>query len=75
MKPMKGSRKIIVDDKTYYWLLRPGTVVIWDEEKKKHIFDLSTFTGWSWNDIERGYWKRYFSVKPKYVAEQIRKLL
>jgi len=73
MRPMKGARKIVVDDKTYWWLIGGAYIIIWDEEKKKYFFNLSEFTGWSWNEIERGHWKGYFSIKPKFVAEQIRK--
>jgi len=70
-RPAKGARKIVVYDKHYWWLLARSRIVIWTEEKVKHVFDLSEFTGWSWDDIERGIWKRYFSITPKYVAEQI----
>jgi hypothetical protein len=69
-KPQKGARKITVNDKRYWWLVARGKIIIWSDTK--HVFDLSEFTGWSWSAIERGKWKRYFSITPKYVAEQIK---
>jgi len=70
---MKGFRKIIVDEKLWWWKFIKSKVVAYsDETKEKRVIDLSTLTGQSWNDIERGEWKHYFSVTPKEVEKWLK---
>ncbi len=70
-KPMKGTRHIVVEDKEYYWLYRRSKVIIWAGEKK-HVYSDSEVTGWSSDSIERGQWKRYFSITPVHIANWIK---
>ncbi len=35
--------------------------------------DLSTFTGISWDQIEKGKWKKWFSITPSDIKEFIEK--
>ncbi len=70
-KPQRGARKIIVNGKEYYWLYRRSKVIIWDGEKK-HVYRDSEITGWSSDDIERGKWKRCFSIGPARIADWIK---
>lgn len=72
-KPAKGARKIVVDNRNYYWLYKGSKIVIWDEKGKKHLYDDSDATGWSNDAIERGKWKKYFSITPSFIADFIRK--
>ena len=70
---MKGLRKIVVNDKTYEWKLIRNFVIIICPDGQKFPVDLSTLTGWSNPEIERGMNKRYFSVTPRDVADFIKK--
>lgn len=67
----KSWRTIVVDGLPFRW--RYGkSVQIRDKDGKGYRPFLTEVTGWSWNDIERGHWKRYFSLRPEQVANYIR---
>lgn len=73
-KPHRKSRQIIVVNKEYYWLLATWDIVIWDEDRKKTTYNLSKVTGLSPDEIERGQYKRYFSVKPRHITKMIKQI-
>lgn len=64
---MSGYRKITVDGQVYRYKVGRGAVKV---DGMPHV-DFSRLTGWSWNDIERGTWKRYFSITPRHVRQFI----
>lgn len=66
-------RRIVVDGREWRWSLgkraghaeaRCGAVKI--------AAPITEVTGLSWDEVERGKWKRYFSVTPQQVADWIR---
>lgn len=63
-------RRIVVNDKEYYYRIGSSNIVI-KREAESHIVDFSIFTGWSWDAIERGEHKRYFKITPKQIADYI----
>lgn len=73
-----GWRKIVVNEKTYKYRIGRQNVVIVDTdskgEKGKIVVDFSKLTGWSWDTIERGMNKGYFSITPKQIADYIEEL-
>jgi hypothetical protein len=70
---MKGFRKIIVDGKLWWWkYIKSNVVAYLDETKEKRVIDLRTLTGLSWDQIERGHWKKYFSVTPKDIEKWLK---
>ena len=65
-------RKIHLFGKVWaYYIGSGGSIIIWDPDNKKHVTDMSEVSGWSWTDIERGFWKRYFSITPGMVKKYI----
>jgi len=66
-------RKIVVNGKTFQYRIGKESVVFRNTHKKSFFADFSEITGWSWNDIERGMWKKYFSITPHQIADYIRK--
>lgn len=70
-KPAKGARRIVVSGREYYWLYRGARVVIWANGGKKYVYTDSELSGWSNDSIERGKWKKYFSITPKDIADWI----
>lgn len=72
-KPMKGARRIVVNDKEYYWLYRGSTVIIWPDGGRKSVYSDSEVTGWPSDTIERGKRKGYFSLTPRDIAVWINK--
>ncbi len=47
-------------------------------QRRRHVVDISTFTGWTWDNIERAYWKRYaeaLEIRPGTVRAYIEKNL
>lgn len=74
--PKRKFRKIHFEDEIWEYKIKPSCVIIISPERVNHRIDMSTFTGWSWHDIERGQWKKYFPpIKPSYVKEYIEKNL
>lgn len=72
-KPMNGARRIIVNDKEYYWVYRKSMVLIWTEEGAKYVFSDNEVTGLDNDVIERGRAKRHFSITSREIAEWIHK--
>ena len=69
-------RKIVVNDRTYFWRVgRGSTVVIRDDEGKSRHINCATILGVTNDEYERGQWKRYLGVTPFYVAKWIRENL
>lgn len=66
-----GWRKIVVDGAM--WRYRIGRSGVEARTPSRKFYDqLPAVTGMTWYDIERGQWKRWFSVTPKTIAEWIR---
>lgn len=68
----KSWRKIVVDGVEYKWIYGKTTVVIRDADNA--VVDkvlLTKLTGWSWADIERAQYKRYFKITPVQIADWI----
>lgn len=70
-KPCKQARKIIVNDQEYWWAFIKSKILIYKDNVKK-VIDLSDFTGLSWDELERGQWKRWLKITPGYVADWIK---
>jgi len=68
---LKSFRRLVINDQEYRYRIGSGGVRIVTPDGKNISVDMSTFSGWTWNDIERGYWKRYFKVTPKDVRNWI----
>lgn len=67
-------RKLIVNDKQYeYRIGKQNTVIRYNG--KSVIVDHREMIGIDWNDIERGRWKKWFSIKPKDIVEYIQRII
>lgn len=64
-------RKVHLFGKTWEYYIGRGTIVIWGPDNKKYVTNFSEVSGWSWTDIERGTWKRYFSITPQMIKDFI----
>lgn len=51
---LKSYRRLVIGDKEYRYRIGSGGVRIVTPKGKNVYVDMSTFSGWSWNDIERG---------------------
>jgi len=72
-KPQKGARLIVVGKRWWHWLYKGGAIIIWNDKGKKKVFkDLPKILGLSWDEIERGTRKQYFSVTPKMIERLIK---
>lgn len=63
----KGYRKINVLGRDFEYIIGRSFLKV----KGLPAVDFSTLTGMPWSDIERGVWKRWFSVTPKDVRAYI----
>ena len=76
---MKGFRKIKVGGKVYNYKICHSYATfnyIDDTTNKKKGFKGTylEISNWdSWDKIERGCWKNYFSITPKMIADFIKK--
>lgn len=68
---MKPKRKVHIGTEVWEYRLGKGSAVIFHPNGYKTVVDYSQLTGKSWDDIERGHWKKYFSVTPRDVAAYI----
>lgn len=77
VRPVKGARKIVVNGKTYYWLYKRSKIIIWSDDGTKHVYSDSDVTGMTSDNIERGRWKKWFSIGPgdiaKWITEEVEK--
>lgn len=70
-KPCKQARRIVVNDKEYWWAYIKSKLLIWDNNVKTVISD-TEFTGLTSDEIERGKCKKWFSITPSAIAEWIK---
>ena len=68
----KTRRKIHLFGKVWEYIIsKGGGIVIWGPDGKKYLTDMSEVSGWDWNAIERGTWKKYFSITPSMIKHYI----
>ncbi len=67
----KGYRKISVGGVDYEYKVGRAYVDIRPPEGARMTPDLRQVTGLTWDEIERGTWKRYFSVTPQQIREYL----
>lgn len=67
----KSYRNISVGGTDYKYKVGRSHVDIRPPEGARMTPDLTEVTGLTWNEIERGTWKRYFSVTPQQIREYI----
>ncbi|KKN63691.1 hypothetical protein LCGC14_0499260 [marine sediment metagenome] len=67
----KGYRKISVGGVNYEYKVGRAHVDIRPPGGARMTPDLRQVTGLTWDEIERGTWKRYFSVTPQQIREYI----
>jgi len=67
----KGTRKIIVNGQEYHWIYIKSKVIIWKDDIKMIIGD-HEITGLTPDEVERGKYKRWFSITPKTIVEWIK---
>jgi len=67
----KAKRKVHINNEVWTYTIGHGRIVIWGPDGKKYLTDYSEVSGWNWNDIERGTWKKYFSITPKLIKNYI----
>lgn len=58
-----------------YRIFQYGRIVIRSPYGKKYLSDVSEILGWSHDEVERGYWKKYLQVKPSQIKAYILKEL
>lgn len=69
---MKGWRKINIRNEEWKYKIGKFNVVA-KKEKETIVINLSELTCISWDEIERGVWKGYFSITPKHIANWLNK--
>lgn len=67
----KGYRKITVGNTDYEYKVGRAYVDIRPPEGSRMTPDLRQVTGLTWDAIDRGKWKRTFSVTPQQIREYI----
>ena len=67
----KGYRKIVVGGVEYTYKVGRTCVDIRPPEGPRMTPNYQQLTGWSWDRIERGCHKRYFSITPQDIREYI----
>jgi hypothetical protein len=66
---MASKRKITVNNRVWTYFIGSGTVCARaDDNNEKQIIKFDKLTGLTNSDIERGEWKRWFHITPKYIA-------
>ena len=68
---MKGYRKIAVDGIDYEYKVGRNYVDIRPPEGRRMTPDFEQVTGLTWDQIEWGTWKGFFSVTPQHIKEYI----
>jgi len=71
-KKHKG-RKIHIDGDEYTYKIGTHGVEWRDLEGKRHFTDMSTLTGWSWDELERSRYKGF--LPPQIEPSDVRKLI
>ena len=65
-------RELVLQSGTWSWDCSGANVIIKSPDMQKHVIDLSTFSGLTWDSLERGYWKGCgFQVTPSRIKEWI----
>lgn len=68
-------RKVHIANKIYEYSIGMQHIRIKTPEGKILSPNFSEVTGLNWDNIERGIWKRYFSIKPQQIKDYISKTL
>ncbi len=73
MKERRNCRKIVVNGKTFQYLIGRSAVVIYDDADKRHYAHVAEVKGLSPDLIERGQYKKTSDgmITPKNVAHWI----
>ena len=71
-KKSKSWKKIHICGFEWKWKFG-NTIVLRDPENKVYQIPLTEICGWTWDEIERGQWKGYLSIKPSQVKDYILK--
>lgn len=69
-----SKRKLHIGDKIWHYTVGRSSVSIWSPEETSHRInvDIPIITHWTWDNIERARWKRYWTgVKPSEIKEFI----
>ena len=69
----RNMRKIVVDNRTYYWCYGDWVRIVSCDRTYDRRVPLSEVTGISGPEIERGRWKKNFSLIPSMVADYLRR--
>jgi hypothetical protein len=69
--PLLPMKKIHTDEGVYQYQVGRQNVLLFDPKGTKSVIPLSDISGLSWDQIERGKWKRWFSVTPSMVRDFI----
>lgn len=58
---MSGKRKrtVHIDGAEWTYMVGRDFIHIWAPDGTKYVTDESKVTGWTWDDLERAYWKKY----------------
>jgi hypothetical protein len=67
----KGSRKLHIGSDIWHWLSTDRSVVITAPNGKKYSPSCNTVVGCSWDEWERGTYKRYSHMTPSVVKKYI----
>jgi len=70
-KPQKGVRKLVLESGIWWWRKGRNVIQLWGPNGFREVADIADVSGWSWDSIERGTRKRYFSLKPQQVRDYI----
>jgi hypothetical protein len=72
MMEKRGFRKLVLDSGTWLYKVGKGHIAIISPTGQKHLTDQSKVTGMSWDTLERGYWKKWFTgIGPGMLREWI----
>jgi|TARA_Y100000310_G_C20691033_1_gene822213 hypothetical protein len=75
IKLRSGFRKLQRSNGLWQYKIGVGGIVIFTPENKRILTNQSKVSGLSWDNLERGYWKRWFKgITPKHIDKFIDKL-
>jgi hypothetical protein len=67
-------RNLVLSNGTWKYKIGRSFILIVSPNGKRHLTNQSEVSGLSWEQLERGYWKKWFSgIKPSMIKDWIEK--
>jgi hypothetical protein len=64
-------RKVHINNQIWHYSIGKQNVIIESPEEIQWVVAFDKLLNMKWSDIERGQWKRYFTIKPSNIKTYI----